>query len=381
MCDAVNNSGQQPELESVADAIPSALLILNRQGKVTLANTELSRIFGWDGDRAVENLPMWQVLPEGLRETVAAMQREVLIYGSEARRDFELAVPAAEKRLLEMQLSPIASNTDSAEFFVLTIREARDRQEIEHLKKLDSLKSNFLALISHELRTPLTSIRGAVHLLGLNEKTAVDPEKTLVNIIQSNSERLIRLVNNLLEMVAIDNGTFVVSRAPVKFATLAEQAIERCKASAATKFISLSYAGQEATGYVDSERVLQFMMYLLDNAIKFTPTGGHVTVSTAGNADGSVAVLVQDTGCGVPAHARERIFDRFYQVEDPMTRCCGGAGVGLYLARHIVQEHGGHIWVDNNSAGGSDFHATFPAAKSAPSESLEGKTQGFPRIF
>jgi len=362
MSDAVNHEpGRLPELEAVADSLPSALLIIDRQGLVVLANTLLSKLLNTSPDEHLEGRQVWQALPDGLREIVAAMQREVLIYGTEAFREFDLSLGNAVHRLLDVKLSPITGCNGQPEHFALSISEASARQEIAELKKLDQIKSNFLAMISHELRTPLTSIRGAVHLLADSGHTAQDPDKTLVGIIQSNSERLIRLVNNMLEMVAIDNDNFVVTPVPASVGPIISQAIGRSKAAATVKFLELEYAGKEGIAVVDPERFGQLTSHLLDNAVKFTPHGGRVTISTEIKQDGTLDLIVSDTGSGVPAHAREKVFDRFFQVEDPMTRCCGGAGVGLYLAKHIVQSHNGRMWVESNSSGGSDFHATFPS--------------------
>lgn len=266
-----------------------------------------------------------------------------------------------------MQLAPVAGRGEQPEFFSLSFTEAVDRQEIAELKKLDQLKSNFLAMISHELRTPLTSIRGAVHLLADGCQAQDDPHKALVNIIHGNSERLIRLVNNLLEMVAIDNSNFVITKARVAAAPLVKQAVEKCMAAAQAKFLKLeAMTDDSAAGDVDPERFAQVVTYLVENAIKFTPHGGQIVVKTAAGPDGALNLVVSDTGPGVPAHAREKIFDRFYQVEDPMTRCCGGAGVGLYLARYIAAMHGGKLWMEANAAGGSDFRAVFPAEVARP---------------
>ncbi len=369
MCDAVNNEpGRLPDLEALTDALPTAVMVVDRQGKIVLANTLVSRLLGIPTDQRLDGKHMWQALPLGVREVVAAMQREVLIYGAEVRRDVEFTpVDGGVQKLLDVQLAPVAGRGEEPEFFSLSFSEAVDRQEIAELKKLDVLKSNFLAMISHELRTPLTSIRGAVHLLADESRASTDPNKALVNIIQGNSERLIRLVNNLLEMVAIDNNTFMVSRSRLEIAPLVNQAVEKCQAAAKAKFLKLESDLDAGTiGDVDPERFVQLVGYLIDNAIKYTPHGGQIVVRASVGTGGTLNLLVSDTGSGVPAFAREKIFDRFYQVEDPMTRCCGGAGVGLYLARHIAESHGGKLWMEANPAGGSDFRAIFPAMARVP---------------
>lgn len=368
MIDADNHDRQMPDLLALADALPSAMLVINRQGTICLSNTLVATVLGMPGDDRLDGQPMWQALPAGLREMVAAMQREVLIYASDARREFELILADGKRKLLDVHLAPVNGKGGQPEQFCLVLTDATARQEVVELKKLDQLKSNFLAMISHELRTPLTSIRGAVHLLGDNALGAVDPGKALVGIIQGNSERLIRLVNNLLEMVTIDNETFMVSRSMAPVKPLIEQAVAKCEAAVKCKFLQVEYRGQDCVANVDAERFVQFIYYLLDNAVKFTPHGGQIIIQTVCASNGSINVTVSDTGSGVPAFAREKVFDRFYQVEDTMTRCTGGTGVGLYLARHIVQAHGGRIRVRPNTDGGSVFEAEFPAMTGTPAK-------------
>lgn len=367
MNDAVNdNSGSVPELCAVTDALPNATLIFDRRGVVVVANTLVTRVLELSDDCPLDGKSYWQLLPEGMRDQVAAMQREVLIYASDACRDYNLRLTDGTTKLLELHLAPIHNQGDQPTHFCLVIADGSARQEVAELKKLDLLKSNFLGLISHELRTPLTSIRGAVHLLAEVEPNKAENTSALVDIIHSNSERLIRLVNNLLELVAIDNDTFTIDKTRASAMPIVRQVVERHEAAAKTKFITLEHTGTDAVAPMDPERFGQLVAHLLDNAIKFTPHGGRITVSTSQLPEGPMYVTVSDTGCGVPAYARERIFDKFYQVEDSMTRCCGGAGVGLYLARYIVQKHGGQIWINSNAEGGSDFHVIFPASVAQP---------------
>lgn len=366
MNDGVEKTGLPlPMLELVADTLPYALVVLARDGRVALANGRTYTVLGLSPDAPLDGQHMWQSFPPELRDSFAAMQREVVIYGTDVQRDVTFQSGNGEPVLLEVTLAAVPTNEACPEYYTLTIAEAKDRQETERLKKLDQLKINFLAMISHELRTPLTSIRGAIHLLGKCDALQSESDQALVQIVGNNSERLIVLVNNLLEMVAIENRTFTVSRMPTSVNDAIHQAMVKCEKAAGDKFISIAVDGNPMVAQVDPERMAQLVTYLLDNAIKFTPHGGQVSVRYDRTDDGELHLTVSDMGCGVPAHARERIFDKFYQVEDPMTRGCAGAGIGLYLARTIAEYHGGRMWVESNSAGGSDFRAVFPGAVSA----------------
>jgi signal transduction histidine kinase len=257
-------------------------------------------------------------------------------------------------RRIEIFVSGLGDSS-SPNYFLLTLMDASVQQEIDDLKKLDQLKSNFMAMISHELRTPLTSIRGATHLLHSHLPPAEDPSQlSLIGIVQTNTERLIRLVNNLLDMVTIENNSLTLVRRKENLCDLISQVLSKFESLARAKFQTLESQCFDVEWEVDAERFKQLVSHLVDNAIKFTPPGGQISVGLR-IGDGVIEVCVSDTGCGIPVHAREDVFSRFYQVQDPMTRCCGGAGIGLYLAGNIAELHGGTITVRSNSEGGSDF--------------------------
>ncbi len=220
---------------------------------------------------------------------------------------------------------------------------------------LDSVKDEFISTVSHELRTPLTSIRGALGLLSAGLLGNVDPKaQNLLRIASSNTERLIRLINDILDLERMESG-----RAPLKLRRcsmydLAHEAVDTMSTvadGAGIKVELISDAPRDSIYFdADSDRILQVLTNLLSNAIKFSPAGSTISVQIDSNPN-SLLVKVVDQGRGIPVDKMEAVFDRFQQVESSDSSKKGGTGLGLAICRSIIQQHGGAIWAQPNKAG------------------------------
>lgn len=220
---------------------------------------------------------------------------------------------------------------------------------------LDSVKDEFISTVSHELRTPLTSIRGSLGLLSAGLLGNVDPKaQNLLRIASSNTERLIRLINDILDLERMESG-----RAPLKLRRcsmydLAHEAVDTMSTvadSAGIKVELLSDAPRDSIYFdADSDRILQVLTNLLSNAVKFSPAGSTISVQIDSNPN-SLLVKVVDRGRGIPVDKMEAVFDRFQQVESSDSSKKGGTGLGLAICRSIIQQHGGAIWAQPNQAG------------------------------
>jgi signal transduction histidine kinase/DNA-binding response OmpR family regulator len=220
---------------------------------------------------------------------------------------------------------------------------------------LDTVKDEFISTVSHELRTPLTSIRGALGLLSAGLLGNVDPKaQNLLRIASSNTERLIRLINDILDLERMESG-----RAPLKLRRcsmydLAHEAVDTMAtmADAAGIHVELmSNAPRDSIYFdADSDRILQVLTNLLSNAVKFSPAGSTVAVQIDSNPN-SLLLRVVDQGRGIPADKLEAVFDRFQQVESSDSSKKGGTGLGLAICRSIIQQHGGAIWAQVNHGG------------------------------
>jgi two-component system sensor histidine kinase GlrK len=232
----------------------------------------------------------------------------------------------------------------------------------EQLNKIDKMKSDFFSVMSHELRTPLTSIREGTNLLlegvggTLNEK-----QQKLLGIVSEESNRLIGLVNSLLDLTKMEAGMmhFNFSRInPLPLFTIAAQLLEPLLVNKKTA-LRLELPESLPAVPLDRDRILQVLKNLLGNAIKFTPEGGVITVS-AGVQSGSIQVTVEDNGPGISGDQLQRIFEKFRQVPTPGGPMIKGTGLGLAIVKQIITAHGGKVWAESKPGRGSTFHFTLP---------------------
>lgn len=233
-------------------------------------------------------------------------------------------------------------------------------QDVTKRREVDRMKNEFISVVSHELRTPLTSIRGSLGLLA-GGTLRRDPDKAdrMLNIALKNTERLVRLINDILDIEKIESGKIALDVQPLDAADLVIQAAATMQPMAETNHIRLEVRPLRGTVYADRDRMLQTLTNLLSNAIKFSHRDGRVSVISEKRGAG-LLIRVRDEGRGIPSHKLQSIFERFQQVDASDSREKGGTGLGLAICRSIVQQHGGSIWVDSVEGKGSEFFVLLP---------------------
>jgi signal transduction histidine kinase/phosphohistidine phosphatase SixA len=234
--------------------------------------------------------------------------------------------------------------------------------DLTEMKRVDRMKNEFVSMVSHELRTPLTSIRGSLGLLAGGVAGALpDAAKKLVEIAKSNSERLIRLINDILDTEKIESGQMRLDLKVVDVRTLVKQTITANEGFAAQHHVSLALRGAEGALFVnvDADRLVQALTNLLSNAIKFSPARGAAEVILSHGA-GCVRVEVRDQGPGIPEEFRARIFQKFSQADSSDTRQKGGSGLGLNITKAIVERLGGTIGFASEAGAGTSFFLELP---------------------
>ena len=238
-------------------------------------------------------------------------------------------------------------------------------RDISSERLVEQMKSDFVSTVSHELRTPLTSIYGFAETLLRQDVAFGDEERrTFLGYIASESERLTSIVDALLNVARLDTGDLQVHVAPTDVASVVSEAVSTAKAAAETnghRFVLDVGAGDGLTAAADGEKLRQILDQLIQNAVKFSPDGGTVTVIARRRAD-AVEVSVVDEGIGIPSLEQQRIFTKFYRAEST-GRSGGGAGLGLFIAQGLVAAMGGRIWVDSAEGRGSAFTFELPAAR------------------
>jgi PAS domain S-box-containing protein len=337
-------------LDSVADGICG----IDRNGLVRFANPAAARLLGATaasliGKTVHELLHGWATLSIPCAEDcqLARATRQPAAGEDTVFRSDGSSFPA------EYFLTPILDQGRSSGS-VLSFRDISQRYA------LDRLKDEFISTVSHELRTPLTSIRGALGLLSsgilgeVNEKAA-----NLLRIALTNSDRLVRLINDILDLERIQNGREPLAFREVQLAEIVRQAIDGMQPVADAAGVQLIHDPTQAEIPADPDRLLQVLTNLLSNAVKFSPPGSTISVMLHPGVTG-VTLSVIDQGRGIPADKLEAIFGRFQQVDASDSRQKGGSGLGLAICRTIVLQHAGRIWAERNPVCGSTFRVFLP---------------------
>ncbi len=243
---------------------------------------------------------------------------------------------------------------------VLTFKDITERIEIERMK------DEFISIVSHELRTPLTSIRGSLGLLA-SGVLANKPDKSqrMLTIALENSDRLLRLLNDILDMERMASGKVAIVKQPCHAGELMQRGVDSIQALAEEASVSIVVEPGEVILWADADRLIQVFTNLLSNAIKFSTPGSTVWLRASVQST-HILFQVKDCGRGIPPERLEKIFERFQQVDSSDSRAHGGTGLGLAICEKIVQQHGGRIWAESTLGQGSTFSFTIQLPESTP---------------
>ena len=250
-------------------------------------------------------------------------------------------------------------------------------RDITELARVDQMKTEFVSTVSHELRTPLTSIKGYVDLVVDGEAGEInETQRGFLGIVQSNTDRLVGLINDLLDISRIESGRLQLNITALALDPVIAEVAVSLRNQIEEKKLSLELALPQEPLQVrgDRARIIQVLTNLLSNAYKFTPEGGKISVS-AKVTDSQVRVDVADTGTGISAQDQKKLFTKFFRVDSSTTREIGGTGLGLAIAKSIVEMHGGKLWVESKIGKGSTFSFTLPAV------ALVERPRGYPETL
>jgi PAS domain S-box-containing protein len=342
----------QQTTEAAIDSLYDPVIVTDSDGLVTRTNPAAERLFGpretTTGkpiDQVARDIRIGQAVTDVLRS-----ERAVASEGAGAVLPW--AVDGAQ-RAFRVRSTPMR---DADEHLVGAVTLLED---VTHLSEISRLKSEFIAAASHELRTPLTSLQMGIHLLfegSLGPMT--ERQQRVVQVCRDDATRLDRLMRELLDLSKIESGDTTPVRAPVRASTLARDAAESVRIQADAQKVSLKVEVPADLPEVlaDRQQIQRVIINLLTNAIRVTPAGGTITMRGA-QRHGEVAFSVADTGAGIPREYLSRIFEPFVQVPNSPQ---GGSGLGLTIARRIVEAHGGRLTVQSERGRGSTFSFTVP---------------------
>ena len=377
---------EERKLTTIVDNLGEGLIVVEPTGHVLYINPVAERLFKLGDTSGFGNYIAFDTEAGEIRWTEASEDTET--EGTESKKA-DMKILSASQRETTQHRTMIAEITvneeqpDNSNQRVLRIIASHFPDESNNIAgtvyvfdditnehEIEQMKSEFVSLVSHELRTPLTSIKGFISLI-LDGKTGEINQKQQESLGRAlrQSERLAELINDLLDISRIEAGRFEMKREQLQIDTIAERRIEELRPQADEKAISLLLERPSILPVMigDADRIGQVFINLIDNAIKYTPDNGKVTVkisksSQNGNPEGDgFHVEVIDTGPGIPAEEREKVFDKFRQLGSVQTRQQGGSGLGLSIAAGIVEAHGGKLWVDTGDNGqGSNFQFFIP---------------------
>ena len=350
-------SEDRSQLLAMLTSMVEGVMVLDYRGLILQVNPALERIFGVTRAEARGHRCSEIFRHQELNDVVVAT------LSSRANQEHEIVL-GTTGRCLHIEASIAGGERENEACAVLVFH------DITELRRLEKIRKDFVANVSHELRTPLTSIKGYVEALLDGAKDHPDTASKFLQIILTQSDRLNLIIEDLLELSKIESGRVSFKEGPLDIRSAIERSLSTIAPLAAKKRHQLVPDIDDSLPALsgDEDRLVQVLTNLLDNAVKYTPEQGTITIaahlaSRAPDASPNSRMLelsVTDTGLGIPEVDRPRVFERFYRVDKARSRELGGTGLGLAIVKHIVEGQGGHVWVEGNYPQGSRFVVRLP---------------------
>ena len=337
---------ERSETAALVAAMVEGVVACNARGAVVTANPAARRMLGF---RADQPLPLLQEVfrQRAAHDAIAAALAGTTTIGLEIELD--------QRRLL-VSAQPLQGGGAVFVFHDLTA-----------MRRLETIRRDFVANASHELKTPLTAVRGYAETL-LSDDPSPETRRRFLTTILANATRMQRLVDDLLDLSRIESGSWTPSPARVDIAALAQSVwAEVARDAEGERAFALDLAGDATAVEADPQALRQILSNVVENAVRYTPPGGAVTVRSRRAGD-RIVLEVADTGPGIPGEHLPRIFERFYRVEAARSRELGGTGLGLSIVKHLVEAHGGSVAAESRLGDGTTIRLALPAVTEHPGE-------------
>jgi two-component system phosphate regulon sensor histidine kinase PhoR len=349
-------ASEKNRINAILESIVDGVIAVDSRTKILFANQAAGKIFSVDTDRIVGNFFLEGIRNLELNEIIYKIIRE----GGSHQTEMEIG----NSRTYYVQANPITGNDLGVTGVVITMR------DITEFKALQQMKTDFVANVSHELRTPLTSIKGFTETLLDGAMQDAKNGERFLQIIHEETDRLIRLVKNLLDLSQLETNQIPLNLEPVSIIEIIKKAFYILQHKAEENMVTFACHLRDDLPKVmgDFQRLQQVFINLLDNAFEFTKDG---SVTIEGNVSGNfLEIKIIDNGIGIPKKDLPRLFERFYRVEKGRARRTGGTGLGLAIVKHIIALHHGSIHVTSKEGAGTTFHVLLPITQG------EGNFQG-----
>jgi len=344
-------TGEQERLAAVLAHMADGVLITDERGQVALINQEAAKLLDTDETEALGRT-FAQVVHHHQLIKLWQQCREL------GQEQYQVVEVSRQDLFLQAIMTPFQEAKAQGCLIIL--------QDLTRIRRLETIRRDFISNISHELRTPLAGLKALVDTLRAGALDDPPAAQRFLNRMDTEVDTLTQMVQELLELSRIESGQVPLRLTATPVADLILEPADRLlpQAERAGLALNVDLPPELPVVWADSERIRQVITNLVHNAIKFTPEGGHVTIA-AEQAGDEVVIAVRDTGIGIPAEALSRIFERFYKAHRERS---GGSGLGLAIAKHIVQGHGGRIWAESVEGQGSTFYFLLAVAPAEPEQ-------------
>ena len=344
---------EQAKVRTILDGMTEGVVALDDRGRLLLLNPAARAMFAV-GNGIAEGRPFLEVIRQ---KELLDLVYEVRASGTPARHELELGPPV--NRVVAARGAPVGLGPETPGVLLVL-------HDVTELRRLERVRSEFVANVSHELRTPLTCIKGYLETLLDGALDDRDHARRFLEVAGTHAERLDRLIDDLLELSNIESGrvTMVPMRLDLGDVVAGVAAMFEQQTGQSRQALETAVAPGLAI-HADRDRLVQILVNLVDNAVKFTPEGGRIRIEAETGPDGRVEVRVRDTGVGIPSTELPRITERFYRVDKTRSREVGGTGLGLAIVKHLVQAHGGELHIESALGHGTTVSFTLPAGEGA----------------
>jgi two-component system phosphate regulon sensor histidine kinase PhoR len=323
------------------------VIVLDKAGRIVSLNPTIEKIFGVDKKETENRLFLEAIRNNDLFEIIDVSLKK----GRLVSRELTLVWPV--QKIFEVNAAPIFEKGEVTGSLVVI-------HDITEIRKLETVRRDFVANVSHELKTPLTSIKGFVETLLEGAMDDKENSRQFLRIVQDHAERLNNLINDLLDLSSIESEKITLKKEDFDIGKLFEEVISGFRAQIKKKKIEIrNKLTSPLVMHADRNRIEQVMTNLLDNSIKFNKEDGFIKIY-ADDSEGQIKIFVEDSGIGIPAKDIPRIFERFYRVDKARSRELGGTGLGLSIVKHITELHGGSVGVESMEGSGAKFWFTIP---------------------
>ena len=335
---------ERSKLEGIMNPLVSGVIVIDHAGRVVLVNAATEKLFGLTEADMVGRWH-WEA---GHHYGLASLVDEAIAFGVVQKREVQLHKP--HELTVEAHITPIKESSGGIAGAVVLLH------DISEWRRVERMRSDFVANVSHELRTPITALKGFAETLLDGALDDRETGRQFVEIMKDEADRIGRLVEDLLDLSRIEAKQVQLHPTPVLASALLQKVVDTFFGQAADAGVTLSSevlsVGCVALG--DADRLQQVLINLVSNALQFTPADGSIVLSAERVGD-RIVFAVQDSGVGIPAADVGRVFERFYRVDKTRSRRSGGTGLGLAIVKHIVEAHGGHVGVYSEVGRGSRF--------------------------